>query len=88
MAPDWVCEVLSPSTAKIDRTRKLAIYARERVSYVWLVDPLLRTLEVLEQEGDVWRILAVHQDADRVRARPFEAVELELGVLWEGVELG
>jgi Uma2 family endonuclease len=88
LAPDWVCEVLSPSTAKLDRTRKLAIYARERVPHVWFVDPLLRTLEVLEQEGDVWRILAVHQDAERVRARPFDAIELELGVLWEGVELG
>jgi Uma2 family endonuclease len=88
LAPDWVCEVLSPSTAKLDRTRKLAIYARERVPHVWLVDPLLRTLEVLEQEGDVWRILAVHQDAERVRAKPFDAIELELGVLWEGVELG
>ena len=88
LAPDWVCEVLSPSTAKLDRTRKLAIYARERVPHVWFVDPLLRTLEVLEQEGDVWRILAVHQDAERVRARPFDAIELELGVLWAGVELG
>jgi Uma2 family endonuclease len=88
LAPDWVCEVLSPSTAKLDRTRKLAIYARERVPHVWFVDPLLRTLEVLEQEGDVWRILAVHQDAERVRARPFDAIELELGVLWEGVERG
>jgi Uma2 family endonuclease len=82
-----VCEVLSPSTAKLDRTRKLAIYARERVPHVWFVDPLLRTLEVLEQEGDVWRILAVHQDADRVRAKPFDALELELGALWDGLDL-
>ncbi len=88
MAPDWVCEVLSPSTAKLDRTRKLAIYARERVPHVWLVDPLLRTLEVLEREGDVWRILAVHQDADLVRAKPFDAIELDLSTLWDGVELG
>lgn len=88
MAPDWVCEVLSPSTAKLDRTRKLAIYARERVPHVWFVDPLLRTLEVLERDGDVWRILAVHQDADRVRAKPFDAIELDLAILWDGVDLG
>ena len=48
LAPDWVCEVLSPSTAKLDRAEKLPLYAREQVAHAWLVDPLLRTLEVLE----------------------------------------
>src|SRR5688572_15134371 len=62
LAPDWVCEVLSPRTAKYDRTDKLAIYARERVRWAWLVDPLLRTLEVLrnnvsEQGGGQWLLL-------------------------------
>jgi len=88
MAPDWVCEVLSASTAKIDRTQKLPIYARERLPHVWLVDPLLRTLEVLELDGATWKILAIHRDDERVRARPFDAIELELGVLWAGVKLG
>jgi hypothetical protein len=54
---------------------------------VWLVDPLLHTLEVLELDGASYRILAVHRDEERVRARPFEVFELELGVLWAGVQL-
>ena len=39
LAPDWLCETLSPTTEKLDRTKKLGIYARERVPHVWLVDP-------------------------------------------------
>ena len=54
LAPDWVCETLSPRTAKLDRTKKLAIYARERVASVWLVDPLLRMLEVMRYNGERW----------------------------------
>lgn len=88
LAPDWTCEVLSPSTAKMDRAEKLPIYARERVPHVWLVDPLLRTLEILELDGATWKILAVHRDDERVRAKPFDAIELDLAVLWAGVELG
>jgi Uma2 family endonuclease len=51
LAPDWICEILSPSTASLDRSRKLGVYAREQVAHAWLVDPLLRTLEVLPLEG-------------------------------------
>lgn len=86
LAPDWVCEVLSPPTIKVDRAEKLPSYARERVAHVWLVDPSLRTLEVLKLDGTTWRLLAVHRDDARVRAEPFDAIELELGVLWAGVE--
>jgi Uma2 family endonuclease len=82
IAPDWVCEVLSPSTAKIDRTKKLAIYARENVPYAWLVDPLQQTLEVLGLEAAHWTLLATHEADVRVRAEPFAAVELDLGALW------
>lgn len=85
LAPDWLCEVLSPSTAKTDRTDKLRIYARHEVSWVWLVDPLARTLEVLERTGPRWTILSSHRDDERVRARPFDAIELELGLLWADV---
>jgi len=55
---------------------------------VWLVDPLLRMLEVLELDGAKWKIIATHSDDERVRARPFDAIELELGILWAGVKLG
>jgi Uma2 family endonuclease len=82
LPPDWVCEILSPSTASFDRVKKLAIYAHEGVPYVWLVDPLARTLEVLRLENRRWTILATHASAEVVRAEPFEAVELQLAILW------
>jgi Uma2 family endonuclease len=86
LAPDWVCEVLSPGTSKTDRAAKLPIYAREGVAHVWLIDPLQRTLEVLRLESGRWSLLGVHRDEELVRAEPFEAFELELGVLWADQE--
>jgi Uma2 family endonuclease len=82
LSPDWVAEVLSPSTAAVDRDDKLRIYAREEVRHVWLVDPLVRTLEVLRLDRATYRILAVHRDTAKVRAEPFDAIELDLGLLW------
>jgi Uma2 family endonuclease len=87
LAPDWACEVLSSSTAKSDRSEKLPIYLREGVSHVWLVDPILRTLEILERSGSAWTLVAVHRDDARVHARPFDAIELDLSVLWADVAL-
>jgi Uma2 family endonuclease len=83
LPPDWVCEVLSPGTAATDRTAKLRIYAREQVGHVWLVDPDARTLEVYRREERQWLLLGTWRDHERVRAEPFDAVELELGALWE-----
>lgn len=83
VAPDWVCEVLSPSTEKIVRAKKLGIFAREGVAYVWLVEPLLRTLEVLRLESGWWSLVATRSGRDRVRAEPFDAIELDLTTLWE-----
>jgi Uma2 family endonuclease len=82
LAPDWACEVLSPSTEDIDRAEKVPIYARERVGHVWLVDPLVRTLEVLRLDGASYRIVTTVRGDSRVHAEPFESVELELGLLW------
>ncbi len=82
LAPDWVCEVLSPSTAAVDRVRKKRIYAREGVRHVWLIDPELRTLEVYRLDGHQWVEQGTYSGEERVRAEPFEALELELGVLW------
>ena len=82
LAPDWVCEILSPSTASLDRVKKLGIYAREQVRHAWLVDPIERTLEVLELKGGRWTILYAHAGSDRVRAEPFAEIEFELGTLW------
>ena len=82
LAPDWVCEVISPSTERIDRSRKMRIYAREGVEHLWLLDPIVRTLEVLRLEGGRWVLIATHTDADVVRAEPFEAIEIDLTLLW------
>lgn len=82
-----MCEVLSTSTARYDRSEKLPIYAREGVRHVWLVDPIDRLLEVLRLENGRFSFLAVHRDDARVRAEPFDAIALELGVLWEDVRL-
>ena len=82
LAPDWVCEVLSPSTSALDRLKKLRIYARESVGHIWLIDPIARTLEVLRLENARWSILAVHGNDETVRAEPFEAIEIELPGLW------
>jgi Uma2 family endonuclease len=82
LAPDWVCEVLSPSTAGLDRVRKKHIYAREGVEYVWLVDPVGRTLEVFQLQEGRWLELGSWSGNERVRAAPFDAIELELEVLW------
>lgn len=83
LAPDWVCEVVSPSTASMDRVKKLAIYARERVPYAWIVDPVAKTLEVLRLESGRWSILATAAAQTLVRAEPFDALDLDLSLLWD-----
>lgn len=83
LAPDWVCEVLSPSTAKIDRTDKMTIYGREGVKHVWHVDPTARTLEIFRLDGPVYVRVAAHRDEAVVRAEPFDAAELDLALLWQ-----
>lgn len=82
LAPDWVCEVLSPSTEALDRGKKLTIYSREGVAHAWLVDPVRRTLEVLLLESGAWSVLDRHEGRVNVRAAPFAEIELELGALW------
>ena len=81
-APDWVCEVLSPSTARIDRTLKKTLYAQWGVGFVWLVDPVLRVLEALRLHEGQWLELGSWSGNERIRAEPFEALELELEALW------
>jgi Uma2 family endonuclease len=82
LAPDWICEVLSPSTEKTDRAEKLAIYAAAGVMHAWLVHPRNRTLEAMRLHEGKWLTLAVHRDDQKVRVEPFDAIELELSVLW------
>jgi Uma2 family endonuclease len=83
LAPDWLCEIVSPSTAAFDRVNKSPIYAREGVLHAWLIDPLARTLEVRRLVDGAWTIVAIHSGEDIVRAEPFEAVEIELPRIWD-----
>jgi len=82
LAPDWVCEVLSPSTSRFDRTRKLPVYARARIPHLWLLDPLAETLEVYRLQSEHWVLLATHGGDDVVSAEPFEAVTVDLKRIW------
>lgn len=82
LAPDWICEVMSPSTQARDRADKLPIHATHEVKHAWLVDPLARTLEVFRLESGRWSLLGVHIEDALVRAEPFDAIELELAALW------
>jgi len=80
--PDWLCEVLSPGTVRLDRHRKLDVYARAGIAHVWLVDPVSRTLEVLRLDRGLWVIEAVHADREQVAAPPFTDTTLTLSNLW------
>ena len=86
VTPDWVCEILSPSTAKTDRVVKMPVYARYGVPYLWLVDPLAHTLEAFALCDGRWTIIGLFQDQDNVTVEPFTAIALELGGLWADVE--
>ncbi|MCY3980848.1 MAG: Uma2 family endonuclease [Alphaproteobacteria bacterium] len=82
IAPDWVCEVLSPGTRRIDLYEKRPIYAREDVPYLWLVDPLERGLEAFELRDGQWVLIASLKDDDAVSVPPFEAISFSLADLW------
>jgi Uma2 family endonuclease len=82
LSPDWVCEVLSPATAKVDRAGKMRHYAAAQVRNVWLVDPAATTLEIYRLDGAGWRLLETHAGEAKVRVEPFDAVELDLASLW------
>lgn len=80
--PDWICEVLSPSTAPRDRVTKRRLYAQAGVSFYWLIDPELRALEALALREGLWVELGVYDDSSTARIPPFDAIELEVGRLF------
>ncbi len=82
LAPDWLCEVLSPHTARIDRVRKMPIYAESGGQYLWLVDPALRTLEAYLLTEEQWTLVHTFEEDEVVSIAPFDATEFRLGVLW------
>jgi len=82
VVPDWVCEILSPSTARKDRFVKLPLYAKYGVAHAWLVDPEAHTLEAFELRQGFWLLIATLQDDAAVRVAPFDAIEFSLSDLW------
>ena len=82
LAPDWVCEVLSSSTRKVDLHEKRPVYAREGVTHLWFIDPTDRTLEAFELHDGQWLLIASAKDDEPVSIRPFDAITFSLGDLW------
>lgn len=82
VAPDWVCEVLSASTEKRDRSLKKRIYAEGGVSYFWLLDPRLQLLEAFALRDGSWTDVGTWNSADDVSAPPFDAITFSLADLW------
>jgi Uma2 family endonuclease len=84
LAPDWVCEVVSPATERLDRGPKMGLYAREGVEHLWLIEPAARRLDVYRVDsGSSWKRLRTWEGDVAVRAAPFDAVEIDLAVLWQ-----
>lgn len=82
VVPDWVCEVISPSTGRLDRSRKMSVYAREGVAWFWIVDPLQQTLEIYRLEGGRWVVADTQGGWHTVRAEPFDAISLDMTRWW------
>jgi Uma2 family endonuclease len=82
LVPDWVCEVVSPSTERIDRQKKLRIYAREGVRHCWFIDPLKHTIEIRRLEGAEWVMAATHRDGEVIHPEPFDAIPFPLTRIW------
>jgi Uma2 family endonuclease len=82
IAPDWVCEILSPSTASKDREIKIPLYGRYGVCCAWLVDPEAHTLEAFELQGGAWTESGRYAAGDRVAVAPFGAITLDLADIW------
>jgi Uma2 family endonuclease len=84
VVPDWVCEVLSPSTFRNDKIKKMPLYGRHGVGHIWLIDPLTMTMDAFRLESGRWSLLGSFDEKDKVRVEPFEEVEINLKDLWVG----
>jgi Uma2 family endonuclease len=82
LAPDWLCEVLSPSTERYDRGKKMRIYHREGVNHLWLVNPMQRFVDVFQRDERGWTLLETVEGDGPLRVSPFERVEIPLELLW------
>jgi Uma2 family endonuclease len=83
LPPDWICEVLSVSTAIVDRTQKQEIYRRQGIPWMWFVDPAARTIEALSNAENGWVVVGSFGGSTEVRIPPFDAVAIDIGTLWD-----
>lgn len=86
VSPDWICEILSPATESYDRKAKARIYHQAGVRWHWLVSPRTRTVEAYRRDGEFWVRLGVWSHDDKATIEPFEEMELDLAVWWDGLE--
>ena len=82
IAPDWICEVLSSSTARLDRMRKMPAYAHHGVEYAWIVDTYQRTIEAYHLQNERWDLLGVYGGDERANIEPFDAIQFPIETLW------
>ena len=82
LAPDWVCEVLSASTRRLDLHEKRPVYAREGIGHLWLIEPTDRTLEAFVLRDGQWVLIGSAKDDEPVSIPPFDAITFSLGDLW------
>ena len=82
IVPDWICEIQSPSTARIDRVTKRRVYQDLQVPYYWLLDPIAKTLEAMKLSKQGWLSVGSFGGDDRVTAEPFLDLELDLSLFW------
>lgn len=81
--PDWICEILSPRSVRLDRITKMSLYRDHAVPHVWLIDPAAKTLEIFGLgPARAWVTLGLYAGEQAVRAEPFQDVEIGLGHLW------
>jgi Uma2 family endonuclease len=83
VVPDWVCEILSPTTEQHNLTVKKPYYAKVGVAHHWIVDLSMRTVIALRLESGRWREVGVYGDEREARIEPFAAVPLNVASWWD-----
>jgi Uma2 family endonuclease len=82
VVPDWVCEILSPNSLRTDKIKKMPLYARCGVPFLWLIDPTAKTLDIFRAESGNWLVAGTYAEDDTIRAEPFQEIEIALTDLW------
>jgi Uma2 family endonuclease len=86
LSPDWICEVISQSTARKDRVLKMPLYAKNKVQYIWLIEPTTQILEAYQLEGQYWKLIGTFAEGDKVSIAPFSEISIDLSFLWEATD--